>query len=52
MCSIGGVGGCKCLVALLRGKGTLRVGCAYGDAIDEKLGPFNVGLDGRENGSN
>jgi len=39
-------------VALLRGVCALRVGCAYRDAIDEELGPLNVGLSGKGDGGN
>ena len=44
---VGGVGGYECQVALLRQVSTVRVGCTCRDAIDEELGPFDVGLGGR-----
>jgi hypothetical protein len=47
---IGGVVSCKQLVALLWGEWTLSIGCAYGEAIDEKLGPFDIGLGRRGRG--
>ena len=39
-------------MALLEGEGTLRVEHAYEDAINEELGPFDIGLGGRGSGGN